>query len=98
MSALQERDAAPSEELSVVMPAPDGPLITRGAVGPSCSSVRGFGTPATGNHGTMSDNTIEQGDETQAARDELEDEQFGKAYRDEQDERERVLADEEDAE
>ena len=46
----------------------------------------------------MSDNTIEQGDEAQAARDELEDEQFGEAYRDEQDERKRVLADEEDAE
>ena len=49
----------------------------------------------------MSENTIEQGDEAQAAEDELNDEQLGKAYRDEIDEEEqrrRELADEEAAE
>jgi hypothetical protein len=49
----------------------------------------------------MSENTIEQGDETQAAEDELADQQLGKAYRDEVEEKEeqrRTLADEEDAE
>jgi hypothetical protein len=45
----------------------------------------------------MSENTIEQGDEAQAAEDELNDEQLGKAFRDEEDERKRQLAEEEDA-
>jgi hypothetical protein len=49
----------------------------------------------------MSENTIEQGDEAQAAEDELTDQQLGKAYRDDIDEAEehrRELAEEEDAE
>ena len=49
----------------------------------------------------MSENTIEQGDDAQAAEDELADQQPGKADRDDVDEEEeqrRTLADEEDAE
>ena len=38
--------------------------------------ARGFGSPAGGNHAAMSENPIEQGDETQAAEDELANEQL----------------------
>jgi hypothetical protein len=49
----------------------------------------------------MSENTIEQGDDTQAAEDELNDQELGKAFRDDSEEEEehrRQLAEEEDAE
>jgi len=63
----------------------------------------GFGRGASGNHAPMSENTIEHGDETQAAEDELQALQLGEGYG--ADERERleplsdeVLTDQEDAE
>ena len=63
----------------------------------------GFGRGASGNHAPMSENTIEHGDEAQAAEDELQEPPLGKGYGLDEDEArtepipDEVLIDEEDA-
>ena len=64
------------------------------------ASPGGFGSRLAGNHAAMSENTIEQGDEAQAAEDELTGRQPGPAYRDDEEQNEeyrRELAEDEDA-